>query len=66
MTNRYPNEFSVPALEYMNSIGQTYHGYTLNFTDTELLGYPPTPIPQTGAVYYVGQDKINDELMMAY
>ena len=58
MNNRYPNQFAAGFLNHLNSQEQTYQGYTLNFTETEILGFPPTPIPQTGHVTHVSKASV--------
>eukprot|EP01102_Stenamoeba_stenopodia_P006343 TRINITY_DN173_c0_g1_i1.p1 TRINITY_DN173_c0_g1~~TRINITY_DN173_c0_g1_i1.p1 ORF type:complete len:410 (-),score=90.73 TRINITY_DN173_c0_g1_i1:82-1260(-) len=50
MNNRFPSQFASEFLTFMNEQNQTYQGYKLNFVQAEILGFPPTPIPQTGHV----------------
>jgi len=53
MNNRFANQFAPGFLSYLNAQGQTYQGYTLDFVESEILGFPPTPIPQSGHVTHV-------------
>lgn len=50
MNNRFPNQFAPQFLAFMNEQNQTYQGYKLDFVQAEILGFPPTPVPQTGHV----------------
>jgi len=50
MNNRFQQDFAPQLLVWLNSQNQTYNGKQLDFVQADILGYPPTPIPQTGHV----------------